>query len=321
MGYEFEVDVAALLEERHAQFVNLGLPAADLDRASSKITDMWKNAPGGWVYEFSALAAGYAQRGDRLRSSLAYGVAKFPVLANEARHRALRHQLEEYLLAAPDFGLFFERQVLKVPYRGTTTPVPVHLLSPSPNLGEVPVMLFSGGIDTWKMDLHALAVGLASAAGIAVMAFDIPGTGETQAPLDAHADDVIYGLIAHARQLGNGRVAHFGLSFGGNFSAMSGLAGAVDAAIDLGGPVDASFAPDNFAQLMFGMADIAGNAYGFTAPQTKRRCSKPPGSPTGTGCSTSRPTQQCWSSTAPTTSTYPKPKPSSSTAGPVPTCT
>ena len=50
---------------------------------------------------------------------------------------------------------------------------------------------------------------------------------------------------------------------------MSGLSGMVDAAIDLGGPVDAAFAPDNFRRLMFGMTDIAGNAYGFTVPPTE----------------------------------------------------
>jgi hypothetical protein len=39
------------------------------------------------------------------------------------------------------------------------------------------------------------------------------------------------------RDRGNGTVAHFGVSFGGNFAAMSGLSGIVDAAVDLGGPV------------------------------------------------------------------------------------
>jgi esterase FrsA len=53
---------------------------------------------------------------------------------------------------------------------------------------------------------------------------------------------------------------------GGNFAAASGLSGAVDAAIVLGGPVQASFETGNIQHLMFGMAGIAGNAFGFTAP-------------------------------------------------------
>ena len=268
MGYEFDVDVGSLLAERYPQFVNLGLPAADLDRVRPRISTMWADAPGGWTYELSALADGYAGRGEHFLASLAYGVAKFPVLANGARRRALRHQLEEYLLASSGFRVHFERRVLRVPHGGGTVEVPVHLLSPAEHR-EVPVLLFSGGIDTWKMDLHALAVGLAVGATVTVMAFDIPGTGETHAPLDGLADEVIRGLVAEARQIGSGKVGHFGLSFGGNFAALSGLTGMVDAAIDLGGPVDAAFAPDNFRRLMFGMTDIAGNAYGFSTPPTE----------------------------------------------------
>ena len=163
----------------------------------------------------------------------------------------------------------FERLVLQVPYRGGTTAVPVHLLSPGGDYRQGPVLLFSGGIDTWKMDLHPLAAGLAAGAGLTVLAFDIPGTGETEAPLDGFADQVILGLVGQARRIGNGKAGHFGVSFGGNFAAMSGLSGAVDAAVDLGGPVETAFAPENFRRLMFGMAGIAGNAYGFTVPPTE----------------------------------------------------
>ena len=56
---------------------------------------------------------------------------------------------------------------------------------------------------------------------------------------------MIDGLIAAARRIGNGKVGHFGFSFGGNFAAASRLSGAVDAAVDLGGPVDARFEPEN----------------------------------------------------------------------------
>jgi esterase FrsA len=269
MSYEFPVDTAALLGERHPQWVNLGLPAADLDRARASTTTMWADRPGGWTYELSALARGYAGRGEHYLASLAYGIAKVPALASKAKREAQRRQLEEYLKAAPAFGVRFERRVLHLPYRGGTTAVPVHLLSRAGNYGQDPVLLFSGGIDTWKMDLHPLAAGLAAGAGVTVQAFDIPGTGEAEVPLDRWADGVVHGLIGEARRLGNGMAGYFGLSFGGNFAAMAGLSGAVDAAVDLGGPVDSAFAPENFRSLMFGMAGIAGNAYGFTVPPTE----------------------------------------------------
>ncbi|MEZ0115713.1 esterase FrsA [Catenulispora sp. EB89] len=268
MSYEFPVDAAALYGERRPQFINQGLPAADLDEAMSRVTDVWSDRPGGWTYEFSALAARYAEAGEHYQSALAYGVARFPTLADEAKREAMTRQIEQYVKAAPTFPVAFERRVLDIPYLGGTTPVPVHILSATADPSARPVVILSGGLDSWKVDLHVLAVAFARTADVTVVAFDHPGTGETSARLDEHAVDVIDGLIAVARALGDGRVAHAGFSFGANLSGASGLRGVVDAAIDLGGPMVGSFTPANFEHLMFGMRDIAGNAFGFDAIPT-----------------------------------------------------
>ncbi|MGF6888547.1 esterase FrsA [Nocardia sp. GAS34] len=268
MAYEFAVDLDALYDERRPQFINQGLPAGDLDRAMARVDRMWSDGPGCWTYEFSSLAAEYADAGEHYRAALAYGVARFPVLADDAKRTAMALQVEQYTKAATTFGIHFERRILELPYRGGSTEVPVHLLSATPDFAQRPVVLVSGGIDSWKMDLHAIETAFVRSANVTVLAFDHPGTGETPAPLDAYADTVIDGLVDAARALGNGRVAHFGLSYGGNFAAASGLRGIVDAAIDLGGPIVESFTPENFTHLMFGMADIAGNAFGFTTQPT-----------------------------------------------------
>lgn len=47
--------------------------------------------------------------------------------------------------------------------------------------------------------------------------------GETCAPLDMHALDVVDGLLAAARELGDGRVGHVGFSFGADLSGASGV--------------------------------------------------------------------------------------------------
>jgi esterase FrsA len=62
--------------------------------------------------------------------------------------------------------------------------------------------------------------------------------------------------------MGNGVVAHLGISMGAYYSARSGLAGEVDAAINLGGPVEAAF-NRNLESMQFGMDGIVGNALGF----------------------------------------------------------
>jgi esterase FrsA len=258
--YSYDVTAADMFEDRRHQFEKFGIPLDDINRVAAATTDMWADAPGGWVYEWSKLAKEYADRGDHYLASMVYGCAKFPCLTDQGRVRAMHNQLEQFELASKDFPVNFERRVIAVPYRGGTVEVPVHLYSADGDYPSRPVLIASGGVDTWKMDIHPWWVGFTKGAGVTTLAFDHPGTGETAIPLDGHADEVIRGLAGYARSLGDGRVAHFGASFGGNFAAMSGLSGIVDAAVDLGGPVVRSFEPENVQNLPYGMHDIVGNA-------------------------------------------------------------
>jgi hypothetical protein len=82
MGYELLVDVRSLMSEPCPQFVNLGLPAGDLDHVNARIRSIWSDAPDGWTYNLSALADGSGRRGDHL-AALVDLVAKFPVLTND----------------------------------------------------------------------------------------------------------------------------------------------------------------------------------------------------------------------------------------------
>jgi esterase FrsA len=262
MSFQWPVDAEDLFGERYPQMLNTGLPAPDVDAVRASITEMWPDAPGGWVYEWSALAARYASEGSHQLAALAYGWAKFPTLANDSKRGALRSQLQQYLLAAPDFGVDFQRRILDVPYRGASTPVPVHIFAASDLPADAPVLLASGGVDSWKMDVHGILV-LAATAGVRVVAFDIAGTGESVVPMTPDGGaEIVRGLIAQARTLGNGLVSHLGISMGGHYSARSGLAGEVDAAIVLGGPVEDAFARDA-SMAQFGMDGIVGNALGF----------------------------------------------------------
>ncbi|MFJ2608340.1 alpha/beta fold hydrolase [Streptomyces sp. NPDC087425] len=267
MSYPWPLDASELFGERYPQMINTGLPVGDVDTVRAAVTDMWADAPGGWVHEWSKLAAAYADAGAHDRAALAYGWAKFPTLADASKRVALARQLEQYQLAAPDFGLRFRRQVLELPYRGGTTDVPVHLLAPFDLPAGRPVLIASGGVDSWKMDVHGLLVLLATQLRLQVLAFDIAGTGESTVPMTgAGGAELVGGLIAHARSLGSGVVGHVGISMGGYFSARSGLAGDVDAAVVLGGPVEAAFT--GARKDVFGMDGIVGNALGFDAPPT-----------------------------------------------------
>jgi esterase FrsA len=258
--YTYDIDAAAMFDDRTNQFEKFGIPLDEIESVRAATTDMWADAPGGWVYEWSRLAGQHADRGNHYLASLIYGCAKFPCLTDPARVTAMQNQLDQFELAAKDFPVAFERRIITVPYRGGSADVAVHLYSADGKYAERPVLIASGGVDTWKMDIHPWWVGLTQGAALTTLAFDHPGTGETAIPLDEHADEVIRGLADYARTLGNGKVAHFGVSFGGNFAAMSGLSAIVDAAVDLGGPVVGAFEVENVQKLPFGMHDILGNA-------------------------------------------------------------
>lgn len=266
MPYEFAVDPHELLGERFRQILNLGIPEEDITSTGERISEMWGDAPGTWVNEWSGLASDFAGRGDHLRASFAYGVAKFPVLAGTGRRRAFLNQLAEYLAAAPTFGLSFERTAFPVPHRDDSVTIHAHLFQGHGSPSDRPVLIASGGVDSWKMDLHHLFLGLARRCSLTVLAFDLPGTGETDVPLDDAADQVVLGIVSRARSLGNGAVGHLGLSFGGNFAAMTGLTGAVDASVVVGGPIalDLTHVRNRAEPLL----DIVGNACGLAEPPT-----------------------------------------------------
>ena len=263
MGYTYVIDTKAMFNDRFERFVTLGIPRVEVREMANVITDMWSDAPGVWPHEWSRLAERYVALGQSYSASLAYGCAKFPCLADETRRRALANQVTSYLAAAPGFPVKFERRLVDAPLAGATAQLPVHLFSADGRFDQHPVLLFSGGVDTWKMDVHSLCVAMAQRVAVTVMAFDQPGTGENPAPLTVEADESVLALVAAARRIGNGKIVHFGMSFGANYAAMTGLRGVVDGSIVLGGPVDRAFDAEFLGKLPFGMADIIGNDMGF----------------------------------------------------------
>ena len=55
-----------MFDDRTHQFVGFGLPAEDVAGVRAATTDFWADGPGGWAYEFSRLAAGYAAESEHL---------------------------------------------------------------------------------------------------------------------------------------------------------------------------------------------------------------------------------------------------------------
>lgn len=270
MSYEWPVDVEDLFEERYAQMLNLGLPQGDVDALRVRVNRMWSTEPGAWSREWSDLAGTYVERGEHALAALAYGYAKFPALANDAKRAAYRHQIDQYLLSVADekSGVTVERRVVQVEHAGQLVPVPVHQFTPNATpTDRAPVVIASGGVDTWKEDFHKLWGAIALFTNMTVLAFDIAGTGESTVPMTpVGGTQIVEGLAAEARAIGDGRVAYVGISMGGYFSARAALSGLVDATVVCGGPVRAAF--DQPLDAFPNMVGIIGNALGLDAPPT-----------------------------------------------------
>jgi esterase FrsA len=226
---------------------------------------MWSDGAGGWTYEWSKLAKEFADQGDARTAANCYGAAKFPTISTQARQDALVNQVEQYIKASKDFPVKFDRKLVPCYHGFQLVEAPVHIISHPEADSNSPVMIASGGVDTWKMDLHMMWEKFALACKCHVVAFDLPGNGElSHVPMDDKGDEVIRGIIKFGRGWGNGTVCHFGFSMGGHYSAISGLRHDVDLAIVCGGPTNTSFTPENAVRLTagYGMDGIMCNAIG-----------------------------------------------------------
>ena len=144
--YTYDIDAQEMFDDRTHQFEKFGIPIGDIENVRTAVTDVWPDAPGGWVYEWSKLAESYADTGGYMLAALTYGCAKFPCLTGAARVRAMDNQLKYFEAAAPDFPVRFERRIISVPYRGGTAEVPVHPYSADGNYAARPVLIASGGL-------------------------------------------------------------------------------------------------------------------------------------------------------------------------------
>jgi len=240
LSEKYRLTPADLFNDRTGQWLASGIPAQVLSTARNSITDMWFEGPGGWVYEFSALASEAQAQGDYLLTALLYGIAKYPTPLNASKKEAYRNQLSAYLTASKKFPFRFERKVALIPYRNITTPVVYHVLY-AKNPKSAPVLLMSGGIDTYKMDIHNFCLEVFNRLDVTMLLMDIPGTGESQVALNPDNDEIYRGVIDIARETGNGKVGYYGNSFGAYWAVRLAFERSIDFALAVGAPLNKAY--------------------------------------------------------------------------------
>ncbi|WP_243789301.1 alpha/beta hydrolase [Saccharopolyspora gloriosae] len=263
--FTFLVDPAELFTERARQFQSWGVSPTVIARARDRIDDMWGHGRTGWVPVWAEEARRKESEQDWAQAAACWGAARFPCLATADRREAYARQLECFRHASENLPVTFRRYLLDVPYRRQHTRVAAHIYR-RPRAVSDQLLLLCGGVDTWKVELHRMALLISLISGLTVAAIDMPGTGESRVPLAADSDLL---LAATARQLADltrcSKTALLGLSFGGHWAAKLALTGRVDAAIDFGGPIGANGTAVDVLGLPHGMAGVIGNALDLPA--------------------------------------------------------
>lgn len=192
---------------------------------------------GAWLSLWRDCAHDAADRGLWLQAALCYGAARYPVLGTNDTTILMNQQREAFLRVPPHSKVMFERRLIRVLTGNGGVEIPVHVYSAEPPDRSPALVLMSGGLDTYKIELHQFALALARVTRLTLAVMDMPGTGETEANLEPHSEQT-YRAVLQALP-GPNRRGVLGVSFGGHWAAKMAVLGLADFAINLGGPVDA----------------------------------------------------------------------------------
>jgi esterase FrsA len=191
--------------------------------------------PGSWVYEWSNIAKYFAVRGEEfakkeaneaarnafLTAAKFYGIARFPAKTLPGQLDAYSKHLQYYKRA----GEYFDPEliVLDIPFDGKS--IQGYLHRPA-DIEKPPLILWNGGIDTWKGDSYNNVQPYIER-GFAVLTFDVLGTGENSGwAAEPDSNKLHSAVIDHMQThpLIDGRyIAHVGFSFSGYYAARNAI--------------------------------------------------------------------------------------------------
>jgi esterase FrsA len=252
--------IRPFVEDRFGGWVDAGANEQELDAVLRRIHDPRGSGPGSWVYELSQAAArhekaakdaeGVGDTGAATKeyqtAAVYYFIARFPFVGSPAKAKAYEKHKECYLKAAESFNP--PLQIVQIPFEGKE--IIGYLRIPQ---GErPPVVVVTGGVDTWKSDVDYQINAMLSQ-GLAVFAFDMPGTGESQWPLEPTSDRVYSRAIEYLKALPAVDGENIGVylqSFAGLFAVKLALIDPnIKAAVNIGGPIHLAFTREHIKKV------------------------------------------------------------------------
>lgn len=191
--------------------------------------------PGSWVYEWSNIAEYFADRGEALAAkderdtardafltaAKFFGIARFPAKTLPGQLDAYRKHLQYYKRA----GRYFDPElvVLDIPFDKKSIQGYLHM---PPDIERPPLILWNGGIDTWKGDSYNNIQPYIDR-GFAVLTFDVLGTGESSDWVAQPDSNKLHSAVIDYMQIypliDGRRIAHVGFSFSGYYAARNAI--------------------------------------------------------------------------------------------------
>lgn len=261
------------VEERFDGWVEAGAVKEELEAALRQIYDPTGSGAGSWVYELSLAAKKHKEIAQKAEkdgditttareykiASVFYYISRFPFVSTPAKAEAYKQHINCYLKAAKYFDPPLE--ILRIPFEGKEIIAYLRI----PRVDNPPLILVSGGVDSWKSDLDNVINGLV-AEGFAVIAIDMPGTGESQWKLKPDSDRIYSYVLEYMKKypgIDGDRMGVYLVSYSGLFATKLALIDDnIKAAVNVGGPIHLSYATDNIKRLPAVMIATISNAMG-----------------------------------------------------------
>ncbi len=224
------------VEERRLRLWSAQTQNQDLVRSTyRRINHMRGTDPGSWVHEWSQIGQYFADRGEAhstandlaaarkafLTASKFYGIARFPAKTLPGQLQAYRKHLQYYKRA----GEYFDPElvIVDIPYDNDTIQAYLHL---PPDIEKPALILWNGGIDTWKGDVYNNIQPYVDR-GFAVLTFDVLGTGENSDWVAQPDSNDLHGAVIDHMQshplIDGDYIAHVGFSFSGYYAARNAI--------------------------------------------------------------------------------------------------
>lgn len=239
------------LDRRYHGWVRRGADPQALDAALRRAKSLIGEGPGTLAYEVALEAAKFLtqaqqlERGGRTDEAAAlyktaavmYGVARFPFISSRTAAEAYEKHLQAHLKVHELKGPALE--VVKIPFESKTI-IGYLYLPEEPCADPPPVVVVTGGIDTWKAEVDT-SVDAMLAEGMAAFAFDMPGTGQSEWVLEADSEriyDRVFEYLKTRPDVDGERMGANLRSFAGYFAVKLILLNPdCKAAVNFGGPI------------------------------------------------------------------------------------